>query len=214
MKFYKETNFKETPIGKIPKDWKAVSLKEVAEINPEQCEPAKQFPDKKFLYIDISSIEDGRIKGHKEFLGRDAPSRARRIIRENDILMSTVRPYLKAFALVPKEYEGQICSTGFAVLRCKKNVHPYYLLSAIFSDNVIRQCNAMMVGGQYPALNQSHVEKIKIPLPTFTEQQKIAEILSSADDILCLKKKKKEKLVRMKRRLMDLLLTGKVRVSV
>jgi type I restriction enzyme S subunit len=206
--------FKQTPIGKIPKCWEVVRLKDIAEINPESCEPAKQFPIAKFLYVDISSIEDGKIKGHKEILGKEAPSRARRIIRENDVIMSTVRPYLKAFALVPKKYDGQICSTGFAVLRCKKKVLPYYLLSAIFSENVIRQCNAMMVGGQYPALNQSHVEKIKIPLPPFPELEKIAEILSAVDKKLEFERKEKVILKRIKQGLMDLLLTGKIRVKV
>jgi len=55
-------------------------------------------------------------------LDSTAPSRARRIVRENDVIMSTVRPYLKVFTIVPKEYDGQICSTGFTVLRCKKDL--------------------------------------------------------------------------------------------
>jgi len=174
MIFYKETEFKDTEIGRIPKDWEVVKLEEVTEINKESIEPRKAIPNETFIYVDIDSIESGtgKIKNIKRILGRDAPSRARRVIHENDVIMSTVRPYLKAFAIVPKEYDNQICSTGFAVLTCKDLILPYFLLNILFSDSVITQCNRMMVGGQYPALNQSQVSRIKISLPPIPEQQK------------------------------------------
>ena len=69
-------------------------------------------------------------------------------------------------------------------------------------------------GSTFKAITKNDLENLKIPYPPYPEQQRIAEILSSVDDILRLKKEKKKKLVRMKRRLMDLLLTGRVRVVV
>jgi type I restriction enzyme S subunit len=72
----------------------------------------------------------------------------------------------------------------------------------------------MMVGGQYPALNQSQVSRIKIPLPPLLEQQRITEILSAIDQKLEIERKEKTKLERIKQGLMDLLLTGKIRVKV
>jgi len=208
--------FKDTEIGRIPEYWRVVELGEVAEINKESIDPTKEIPNKTFIYIDIDSVENstGKIRNPKRILGKNAPSRARRVIHENDVIMSTVRPYLKAFAIVPKEYDNQICSTGFAVLTCKDILLPHFLLNVLFSDSVIAQCNKMMVGGQYPALNQSQVSRIKIPLPSFFEQQKIAEILSAVDQRLEIEKNEKEKLKRIKRGLMDLLLTGKIRVKV
>jgi type I restriction enzyme S subunit len=176
--------FKDTEIGRIPKDWRIVELGETVEINKESIDPIKEIPNKTFIYIDI------------------------------DVIMSTVRPYLKAFAVVPKEYDNQICSTGFAVLTCKNLILPYFLLSVLFSDSVIAQCNRMMVGGQYPALNQSQVSRIKIPLPPLLEQQRITEILSAIDQKLEIERKEKTKLERIKQGLMDLLLTGKIRVKV
>jgi type I restriction enzyme S subunit len=211
---YKE--FKDSEIGRIPKNWKIVELGEVVEINKELIDPTKEIPNETFIYIDIDSIEGGtgKIRNPKRILGRDAPSRARRVIHENEVIMSTVRPYLKAFAIVPKEYDNQICSTGFAVLTCKNSILPYFLLNALFSDNVIAQCNKMMVGGQYPALNQSQVSRIKIPLPPLQEQQKIAEILSTIDKKLEIERNEKAKLEKIKQGLMDLLLTGKIRVKI
>ena len=208
--------FKETPIGKIPKTWKVVRLSDVARINRESRDPSREMPEETFLYVDIDSVENGtgKIRNPKRILGKEAPSRARRVIHENDVIMSTVRPYLKAFAIIPKELDNQICSTGFAVLSCGNSILPYFLLNVLFSDQVINQCNRMMVGGQYPALNQSQVSKIKIPLPPLSEQQKIANIFWSIDKKLELEKGQKAKLEKIKYGLMDLLLTGKVRVKV
>jgi len=206
--------FKDTEIGRIPKEWEVVRLGEVVDINKESRDPNREFPEREFLYIDIDSIENGTgvIKAAKTIIGKKAPSRARRVIHYNDVIMSTVRPYLKAFAIVPREYDAQICSTGFAVLTCKERILPSYLLYTLFSNYVISQCNRMMVGGQYPALNNSQVEKIKLPLPSISEQQKIAEILSTVDKRLVLLRNKKEKMEGIKKGLMNDLLTGNKRV--
>ncbi|TET77113.1 MAG: restriction endonuclease subunit S [Candidatus Cloacimonadota bacterium] len=208
-------DFKDTEIGRIPKEWKVVRLKEVADINKESQDPHREFPEKKFLYIDIDSIENetGAIRGAKTIIGREAPLRARRLIHYSDVIMSTVRPYLKAFAIVPREYDAQICSTGFAVLSCKERILPSYLLYMLFSNSVIAQCKRIMVGAQYPALNKSQVEEIKVPLPHLPEQKKIAEILSTVDKRLELLRRQKGKLGRIKKGLMNDLLTGKKRVG-
>ena len=208
--------FKDSEIGRIPKEWRVVELGEAVEIDKESRDPTKEIPDETFTYVDIDSIEGGtgKIRNPKRILGKDAPSRARRVIREHDVIMSTVRPYLKAFAMVPKDCDNQICSTGFAVLCCKDAVLPYFLLNVLFSDIVIIQCNRMMMGGQYPALNQSQVSRIKIPLPRLPEQQKIAEVFSAVDQKLELERNEKAKLERIKQGMTELLLTGKIRVRV
>ena len=208
--------FKDTKIGKTPKIWEVVKLKDVVEIDRESRDPSREMPDRTFLYVDIDSVDGGtgKIRNPKTILGKEAPSRARRVIHENDVIMSTVRPYLKAFAIVPRELDNKICSTGFAVLSCGNNILSYFLLNVLFSNQIINQCNRMMVGGQYPALNQSQVSEIKIPLPPLSEQQKIADIFFSIDRKLELERNDKAKLERIKQGLMDLLLTGKIRVKV
>ncbi|MBA7602973.1 hypothetical protein ES703_10070 [subsurface metagenome] len=208
--------FKDTEIGRIPKEWVVVKLEQIVEINKESRDPSKESPNEEFLYIDIDSIEGGTgiIGEPKRIIGKNAPSRARRVIHPNNVIMSTVRPYLKAFAMVPKEYDNQICSTGFAVFRSKEGTVPHYLLHTLFSCIVISQCNRMMMGGQYPALNNSQVAEIRIPFPPPREQQKIGDILSTVDKKLELERKEKAKLERIKQGLMDLLLTGKIRVKV
>ena len=205
--------FKQTPIGEIPDEWGVVRLGDVVEINKKSKDPTKAIPDDKFFYVDTESIEGGTgvIKTAKEIFGKDAPSRARRVIHQNDVIMSTVRPYLKAFAIVPEEYDNQMCSTGFAVLSCRKEILPHYLLYTLFSKAIIEQCSRMMVGGQYPALNQSQVKNLKLPRPPLPEQHRIAEILTTADTAIRKVDDAIAKTERLKRGLMQELLTKGIR---
>jgi type I restriction enzyme, S subunit len=87
-------------------------------IQTEQFDP-RVFPDRPFQYIDISSIDkDSKlITSTTQILGKDAPSRARKQVHHNDVLVSSVRPNLNAVAMVPEELDGEIASTGFCVLR-------------------------------------------------------------------------------------------------
>lgn len=196
-------------LNKFPEQWELSNLSEIGEINGITINPSKEFHDAEFTYIDIDSIENetGRIKHTKKYTGFDAPSRARRVVKYNDVIMSTVRPYLKAFAVIPKEHENHICSTGFAVLSPYENINSKYLLYVLFSRYVINQCKKMMVGAQYPALNESEVKQIKIPLPPLPEQKKIAEILSTVDLAIEKLNKAIRKLDRLKKELIRKLLT-------
>ena len=166
-----------------PSTWKRVPLAEITDINREQRNPTG---DDYFKYIDIESVENGSgiIRGARLVQGEMAPSRARRVVHTNDIIMSTVRPYLKAFAIIPAEHNGAICSTGFAVISVRESILPDYLLYSLFSNDVIAQCNRMMVGGQYPALTSTQVAKIEINLPSLPEQRKIVEPLRAIDEAI------------------------------
>jgi type I restriction enzyme S subunit len=192
----------------VPTGWAITELSKVVDINPESRDPT-QNPDQKFSYIDIDSVENGSgvITAVKEITGKDAPSRARRVVRTDDVIMSEVRPYLKAFALVPKKLNNQICSTGFAVLRSKGVVDPKYLLNTLFSDAAIEQCYRMMVGAQYPALNDSQVKKIRIPFPPLPEQRRIAAILTTVDDAIQRSRKATAETERLKAGVMQELMT-------
>lgn len=172
-----------TAIESTPRNWQIKQLRDVANINCRSCDPRRDAPTKEFLYIDIDSVENGTgvITEPKKIVGSEAPSRARRIIHTGDVLLSTVRPYLKAFAIVPQKYDNQLCSTGFAVLTSEEEILPEFLLYSMFSTYFIDQCNRLMVGAQYPALNDTQVKQIKIVLPPLSEQRRISEILSAVD---------------------------------
>jgi type I restriction enzyme M protein len=160
--------------------WPLVELGKVCEINPEAINPISAFPNLTVFYIDISSVENetGRFLGYSEIASSDAPSRARRGIRGGDVLLSTVRPNLKAFTLLNGVRDRAIASTGFAVLRARSGVaEPAYILASVCSDHAVNQMVGLMGKGAYPSINQSDVAAIRIPLPPLAIQQAIvAEI--------------------------------------
>ena len=164
----------------IDPSWPMVELNDVCEINPETIDPDIAFPGKRIFYIDISSVENGtgRLLNYNEIASSEAPTRARRLVRSGDVLLSTVRPNLKAFALLRTVSERSIASTGFAVLRSHSDsLAPAFLLYCVFSDNAVEQMVGMMGRGAYPSINQTDVASIRIPLPPLeTQRAIIAEI--------------------------------------
>ena len=158
-------------IGEIPEGWEIIPVKYLAKYNyatlAESCSP-----DFEFSYIDIGSVTytDG-ITNYQNFKFKDAPSRARRIVHSGDILVSTVRTYLRAVACVNEHRLPQIASTGFLVLQADTSkIHPHFLMYSVLSDNFICKVEANSVGISYPAINASQIVHFKLPIPQLSEQ--------------------------------------------
>jgi len=161
----------------LPGDWSTVPLKHLAQINartlPENT-PADQVLD----YIDISAVDSlGNIAAPTRMAFAEAPSRARRVVRGGDILVSTVRTYLRAIARVPEEGDGWTASTGFAVVTPFKGVDRSYLYWCLRSDPFVEEVVAQSVGVSYPAINASDVARLRIPLPPYSVQKRMADYL-------------------------------------
>lgn len=168
--------------SKLPLSWRLEKIgalcDPIARVDP------KQLGLDSFLYVDISSVDNEQkiIKGAKEIKSRDAPSRARQVIATNDVLVSTVRPNLNAVALVPAELDGQVCSTGFCVLR-PRGVEPEYLFTWVRHPNFVQMAVRLGRGIGYPAISDDDVRSISIPLPSPPEQRRIIAILREADGL-------------------------------
>lgn len=139
-------------------------------LNAQRGNPSKLFSGEQFTYVDISSVPRGpsTVTSGKRIPSTTAPSRARRIIHKDDIIISTVRPYLRSFAKVGAQLDKQICSTGFAVFSCGRSIIPDYLLFQLCSPFFLNQC--VTRGGHYPALNGTSLKKINIVCPPINEQ--------------------------------------------
>ena len=162
----------------IDPDWEIVKMTEIADVNPESKDPASIYKDW-FTYIDISSVENGSgiIDYSNKIKVADAPSRARRIVKQNDILLSTVRPNLKAFGFVDREPDRFIASTGFALLRTTKKCESKFLNYMVFQDFMMHQMVGSMEKGAYPSINQNDVNNLKVPLaPIEIQLQIVAQI--------------------------------------
>jgi restriction endonuclease S subunit len=117
--------------------WRLVKLGDVCK-NTDLVNPIA-YPEKPFTYIDVSSVsnESYRIIETRRILGKDAPSRARKSIQADDVIFATVRPTLKRVAIIPSEFDGQVCSTGFCVLRAnRKGLEPQYLYFLLLTEFV------------------------------------------------------------------------------
>ena len=165
------------PTIDIDPSWEMVELGEVCEINKESEDPKNIFKDK-FVYVDISSVESktGKVDLSNILSIKDYPSRARRIFKKGDILLSSVRPNLQSFAFIDFDVENYIASTGFMVLSSnKEKIQPQYLYSILFSDTLMKQMVSKMQRGQYPSINKNDTEGLKLPLPPLEIQNKIVQ---------------------------------------
>ncbi|PHI28468.1 restriction endonuclease subunit S [Budvicia aquatica] len=168
-----------------------------------------------FKYISLSDVKVGVIAEKLEcFTFENAPSRARRIIKEGDILLATVRPNLQGFARIEKQHEDMIASTGFSVLSPKELFCSDYIYHYLFSDSLTSQIDSLVVGSNYPAINSSDVANLQILCPDYNEQIKIAEVLDNCANVIETLQKKLAFLKQEKTALMQQLLTGKRRVKV
>ncbi|MNL94765.1 Type-1 restriction enzyme EcoKI specificity protein [compost metagenome] len=148
--------------------------------------PVVLFGDSDFVYLDISSIdrELRAITTPQVILASDAPSRARQITAENDVVVSTVRPKLNTVAVVTDEHAGAIASTGFCVLRpVPGKLDARFLFHWISSEATISQLVALATGATYPAVSDKIIKSLPFVPPSFFEQQRIASILDKADSL-------------------------------
>jgi type I restriction enzyme S subunit len=154
--------------------WQWVKLDEVC--GEAKTRDPRLFPEASFRYIDISSIDAARkqIIGTRAILGKDAPSRARQVVKANDVLVATTRPNLNAVALVPAELNDEICSTGFCVLRPDNKIEPLLLFYFVQTNDFVRLISGEVRGMLYPAVTDSQVRAIDIPLAPLSKQKCIA----------------------------------------
>ena len=206
------TTYKQTELGLIPEDWELKKLGKVGEIDKKSLN-SNTDKEYEFDYISLSDVDSDQfsIKTSKQKF-KNAPSRARRIVKKGDVLLSTVRPNLEGFTIIRDEVKDLIASTGFAVITSKNELHNEYLFNFLFSNIIKRQFHKLLVGSNYPAINSSDVKNLKIPVPPLPEQKKIADCLSTWDVAIEKQNALINALTERKKALMQQLLTGKKRL--
>ncbi|WP_017550646.1 restriction endonuclease subunit S [Heyndrickxia coagulans] len=160
-------------------------IEELCEINSENI--SKSDDIKYIYYLDTSNLTRGTINEiQKLIVGKDKlPSRAKRKVKVNDILISTVRPNQRHYGIIRKEIENLIVSTGFAVLSPNlKKVNPEYLYWYLTQDSIVNylQSIAETSTSAYPSIKPSVIGGLEIDLPKLEEQKAIANILSTLDE--------------------------------
>lgn len=206
-----QTDYKTSELGMIPQDWDVVELGKVCDIDTENL-TSNTDSDYEFDYISLEQIDNGHLLNTEKYKFKDAPSRARRVVRKNDVLISTVRPNLMSHYYVKNEVRDLICSTGFSVVRGTNKLNMPYLYHHLFANIINSQINLVVVGSNYPAINSHDIKNLKIPLPSTPEQTAIATALSDTDALISSLQTLIAKKQAIKLSAMQNLLSGKIRL--
>ena len=188
-------------LREIPAHWDVKRLKHVATWNDEVL-PDWTGSNLELTYVDIGGVDarDG-IVGKEHLTFGAAPSRARRIVRDGDVIISTVRTYLQAIASIVMPEPNLIVSTGFAVIRPRNidgSFAAYAVRAPYFVDNVV----ANSAGVSYSAISADELALLPVACPTDGEQRAIAAFLDRETaklDALVAKKERLIELVQEKR---------------
>jgi len=165
-------------LGEVPAHWELKPIKAVASCNDEVLEESTP-KDFEIEYIEISGVDAAQGITATDVLSfGDAPSRARRRVKEGDVLVSTVRTYLRAIAPVSNPPANMIASTGFVVIR-PRCVDSHFLGYVFRAEFLISEVIARSVGVSYPAINASDLMSLQLPIPPSDEQIAIAIFLDT-----------------------------------
>ena len=168
-------------LGDVPAHWEVKRLKNWLEVNQITL-PENTDPDYTFDYLDIGAVGTGRLTAEPEKIRFGAsPSRARRVVRPGDTIVSTVRTYLKAVWHAEDANTDLIASTGFAVLTPKRETSPKFVSYVCQSDPFTYRVTAESVGIAYPAIAETRLGTFDVCIPPFPEQTAIARFLDHAD---------------------------------
>lgn len=165
--------------------WRESHLGDIVSINPETVDPRS---DRLIRYIDLSavSVARGIDSAAVAILSLSAaPGRARRLIRSGDVLVATVRPYLRGFAMVPPEFDHQVASTGFVVLRARPDVClPEFVWLVVRTDTFVDSLMRRATGSNYPAVRPGDVAVQPVLVPPVEEQRRIVDLVGAAEAVV------------------------------
>ncbi|NJE04104.1 restriction endonuclease subunit S [Thermococcus sp. MV11] len=195
----------------IPEEWEVVELGEVAERIKKSIDPQK-LPNELFELYSIPAFHE---TGKPEIVKGSSIKSTKFVIDVGVVLFGKLNPRIPKIWLVTGESDyKKISSTEFIPLKPVRNLKSEFLYYAL-QDKYFIQISQQVVTGSTPSrqrINPNKFMKLQIPLPPLSEQKKIAEILRTIDGAIEAKREKREKLERMKRAVMEKLLTGEVRV--
>ena len=140
-----------------------------------------------FNYIDLSSVdrENHSISNLDIITMKNAPSRAQQVVYTDDVLFGTTRPLLQRYCIIPDQYDEQICSTGFCVLRAnKEKVLSKWILYGISTSSFLSHIEKYEKGTSYPAISDKDIKLYEIPLPSIPVQKYIVSILDKFDTLV------------------------------
>jgi type I restriction enzyme, S subunit len=184
-------------LGKVPAHWVVKRLKHLAALNPESLTEDTD-PTLEIVYVDIGHVDSlGRIVEREQLTFAAAPTRARRLVRDGDVIVSTVRTYLRAIAPISEPDPRTVVSTGFAVVRPEDDLTSEYGAYVLRAPYFVERVVANSKGVSFPAINESEMASYELAIPPEPEQRAIAAFLESETARIDALVAKKERLIEL-----------------
>ena len=203
-------------IGEIPSYYRIGKLKHLCDENQRSLSNSTD-PNYELNYIEISDVNsEGVIGKSTPYIFSKSPSRCRRIVQRGDVIVSTVRTYLKSIGLIEEEVEDLICSTGFSVLTPDTEINSKYLFYLLRTEWFISMVISNSEGVSYPSIQSEKLINIDVVFCEFSEQQQIVEYLDEQtqliDKTISIEEKRIELLKEYRQSLISEVVTGKRKV--
>ena len=198
-------------VNDLPEGWEVKKLTKIAKVNPPLY--AAKNANEEINYIDISSVDNGRFHGYTKYIANEAPSRARRKIKMYDTIYSTVRPSLKGYRFIVSCHLNAIVSTGFAVIRSKKQYDSAFIYFLLTEQRVVDYFAQIATGTSYPAISGSDIERLKIILPNEIIRNMYWDNVKPMFDKVDKCESQSQNLARQRDLLLPRLMSGKLEVS-
>jgi len=202
----------ESELGEIPEGWNIVKLGNLVKTNVSSI--SKESNIQAIQYLDTGSITEGFIEGTQDLNIADAPSRARRIVQHNDVLISTVRPNLRHYGILKQPSDNLIVSTGFCVITCDK-IDPHFVYLLLTSNDMTEYLHSIAEGSTtaYPSLKPSDIESIEFKKPPANKLKSFSVYADNAWNKISYNQLQIQTLTKTRDTLLPKLMSGQVRVS-
>ncbi|OBX43769.1 restriction endonuclease subunit S [Moraxella catarrhalis] len=179
--YYRDFLLSEHELAKVGFEWKSLGEVVLPTNNIKWHES-----DLSYRYIDLSSVDkdNNNIGETLEITSKNAPSRAQKIVKKDDVIFATTRPTQMRSALIPPNLDGQIASTGYCILRANQNeVLPKWIYYNLQIDEFKIYLQGKQSGTAYPAISDGLIKQFQIPIPPLSVQSQIVAILDTFDTL-------------------------------
>lgn len=163
-----------------------VEWKKMSEVCLKTSKINWKLVEGEYKYIDLSSVDrdNHKISDCTIINKENAPSRAQQFVKTGDILFGTTRPTLMRFCYIPKEYDGEVCSTGYCVIRVNNEmINSHFAYHFLFTQKFQEYVEGHQKGASYPAISNKDVMSFELPIPSLQEQERIATILDRFESL-------------------------------
>ncbi|WP_151779574.1 restriction endonuclease subunit S [Acinetobacter bereziniae] len=207
-----ETLFRQWFIEEAKEDWEEVQVKDHVTLNKSTLN--KNYPFTEILYLDTGSLTKGVVSELQPFNLKEAPSRAKRLVQNNDVLISTVRPNQCHYGIVSRPKDNLVVSTGFCTITCNQ-ISPYFIYLLLTSDDMTEYLHSVAEGSTstYPSLKPEDIGAVTFKLPPEDLMYEFHSIAESYWKKIHMNLEQIQTLEQLRDTLLPNLMSGEVRVD-